>query len=101
MTAAAVAILVRQQKDVVEAFRRAGAISPATAASLNAVGLDDNRALARLEDRAIIRSAAPGLRYLDEASWDALTDRRRRGAGIAIVVLAVAAVALLIRTARG
>jgi hypothetical protein len=85
--AAAVAIMRRREQEVVEDFRAAGAISPATAQSYNAIGLGESMALRRLHDRAVIRESAPGLWYLDEEVWTAVRRTRRRVALVMVVVV--------------
>lgn len=84
--AAAIAIMRRREREVVDDFRAAGAISPATAQSYNAIGLGESRAIGRLHDRAVIREATPGLWYLDEEVWTAVQRTRRR---VAFTMLAV------------
>lgn len=85
--AAAVAIMRRREQEVVDDFRAAGAISPATAQSYNAIGLGESMAIRRLHDRAVIREAAPGLWYLDEEVWTAVRRTRRRVALVMVVVV--------------
>jgi hypothetical protein len=94
--AAAVAIMRRREREVVEDFRAAGAISPATAQSYNAIGLGESMALRRLNERAVIRESAPGLWYLDEEVWTAVRRTRRRVAlaMLTIIVMLFAGVAL-------
>ena len=84
--AAAIAIMRRREREVVDDFRAAGAISPATAQSYNALGLGESTALRRLHDRAVIRESAPGMWYLDEEVWTAVRLTRRR---LAIVALSI------------
>ena len=84
--AAAIAIMRRREREVVDDFRAAGAISPATAQSYNAIGLGESSALRRLHDRAVIRESAPDLWYLDEEVWTAVRRTRRR---VAVAMLAV------------
>jgi hypothetical protein len=84
--AAAVAIMRRREQEVVEDFRAAGAISPATAQSYTAIGLGESMALGRLNDRAVIRESAPGLWYLDEEVWTAVRRTRRR---LALVMVSI------------
>ena len=92
MGASAAAIIIRREKDLVEHFRRAGATSPQTAQSFDALGVEENMVWRLLADGAVIRSTPDGAYYLDEASWEALGRRRRR---IAIIVLAAAIVLAL------
>ena len=94
--AAAVAIMRRREREVVDDFRAAGAVSPASAQSYNAIGLGESSALRRLHDRAVIRESAPGLWYLDEEVWTAVQRTRRRVAVVmlVLVVLIFAGVAM-------
>jgi hypothetical protein len=85
--AAAVAIMRRREREVVDDFRAAGAISPATAQSYNAIGLGESMAIRRLHDRAVIRESAPGLWYLDEEVWTAVRRTRRRVAVFMLVLV--------------
>jgi hypothetical protein len=71
----------RQVRDV---FFSKGAISPATAASLAHLGLEETMAVARLKRRAVVRESAPGLYYFDDGVWQAMRNTRRR---LAMVVL--------------
>lgn len=84
--AVAIAIMRRREREVVDDFRAAGAISHATAQSYNAIGLGESMAVRRLHDRAVIRESAPGLWYLDEEVWTAVRRTRRR---LAVVMLAI------------
>jgi hypothetical protein len=84
--AAAIAIMRRREREVVDDFREAGALSTSTAQSYTAIGLGHSRALKRLQDRAVIREAAPAVYYLDEEVWAAVRRTRRR---LAIVMLIV------------
>ena len=76
--AAAVAVMRRKERDVRDAFRSAGAISPATAMSLEAIRIEETLALRRLKKRAVVREAGPGLFYFDEDVWEAVWSMRRR-----------------------
>ena len=78
MGAAAIAVMRKKEHDVHDAFRSAGAITPANAMSLEAVGIEETMAVRRLKKRAVIREAAPGLFYFDEDVWEAVTSMRRR-----------------------
>jgi hypothetical protein len=86
MGAAIIAVLRMKEREVVDDFRAAGALSPSTAQSYTAIGLGDSLALKRLHSRAIIREASPGLYYLDEEVLTAVRRVRRR---IAVVLLMV------------
>jgi hypothetical protein len=97
--AAAVTIIIRRERDLVDHFRRAGATGPKTAQSPSSLGVDNRLAWHRLAERAVIREAATGTWYLDEPSWEALRRMRRRmGIAMLVVILMVAAASLI--TAR-
>jgi hypothetical protein len=78
--AAAIAIMRMKEREVVDDFRAAGALTPSTAQSYTAMGFGVTRAVKRLHDSAIIREASPGLYYLDEEVWFAVRRNRRRRA---------------------
>jgi hypothetical protein len=78
--AAAIAIMRMKEREVVDDFRAAGALTPSTAQSYTAMGFGESRAVKRLHDSAVIREAAPGLFYLDEEVWIAVRRNRRRRA---------------------
>jgi hypothetical protein len=88
MGAAAVAAVIRRrEREVVDDFRAAGALSRETAQSYSAIGLGQSLGLRRLRDRAVIREAAPGTYYLDEEVWAAVRRTRRRVATVFLVIL--------------
>src|SRR5215467_2206967 len=93
MGAAAAAIIIKREKDLVEHFRNAGATSPQRAQTPGALGVEDDNLIWRiLVKGAVIREAAAGAYYLDEPSWEALGRRRRRMAiiiGVFMIALAV------------
>jgi hypothetical protein len=91
MTAAAAAILLLRERELVDAFRAAGATEPAKAVSLTDLNVAPSIAFHRLQRRAVLRETESGLFYLDEPSWQALHGMRRRliavAVGVAILVL--------------
>ena len=91
---AAAAIIIRKERHLVEHFRRAGALSPASAQSVDELDIHPRLVWERLVSRAIVREAAPGLFYLDEPSWEAFRRTRRRLL-ISVVGLALLAMLLL------
>jgi hypothetical protein len=94
MTAAAAAILIRRERELVDTFRTAGATSPEKAVSLSDLNIvGQSVALKRLQRDAVLRETASGLFYLDEPSWTALRGIRRR---IVIVMLVVVVAVLLL-----
>ena len=99
MGAAVVAIILRKEKDMVEAFRSAGAVSPPRARSPGELGVEDGGSIfRRLREREVLREAAPGAYYLDEPVWAAV--RRMRGRmALAMVLLTLVFIAILFVTA--
>ena len=85
--AAAIAVMRMKEREVVDDFRAAGALTPATAQSYAAMGFGPTRAMKRLHDSAVIREASPGLYYLDEEVWIAVSRNRRRRAVMIVSVL--------------
>jgi hypothetical protein len=97
---AAVAIIIRREKDLVVHFRSHGAIDAAHAMTPAALGVERQLAWEILYRRAIIRDGAPGTYYLDEPSWEASRSRRRKIAAFMLVlVLATVLTALIFTTA--
>ncbi|SRR6266566_1300491 len=93
--AAAVAIMRLKEREVVDDFRAAGAVTPSTAQSYAALGFGQTRAMKRLHDSAVIRETSPGLYYLDEEVWIAVRRNRRRrvvmiGTALALIFLGLA-----------
>ena len=87
---AAVAIIVRKQRDIVEVFQGARATSPEMARDPNDLGIDESVIFRGLVRRAVIRDAGGGRYYVDELSWNAMRSNRHR---IALVVAAIAILA--------
>jgi hypothetical protein len=83
--AAAVAVMKMKEREVRDAFRDARALNPASAMSLEAIGIAESPALKRLKRRAVIREAGPGLFYFDDEVWQAVRGMRRRMALLLLV----------------
>ena len=91
----AAAIVHRKEREVVGAFRRAGALSPATARDLDWVRVDrDSIGFRRLHRLAVVREATPGAYYLDEEVWTAVRGSRRRLAFALLLVVLLFAIAI-------
>jgi hypothetical protein len=90
------AALRRREQEVVDDFRAAGATSPATAQSYDAIGLGDSLAIKRLHNRAVIREAAPDRWYLDEEVWEAVRRTRRRLATVLLSIVALIALGVIL-----
>ena len=95
---AAVAILIRKERDLVEHFKQAGAVSPSSAMSSSDLGVHERLAWSRLLRDAVIREAAPGTYYLDESAWVALGQKRRRVAFFLTILFVAVAIATMIVT---
>jgi hypothetical protein len=92
MGAAATIIIIRERQ-VVDAFMRAGATSAKTAAYPSDIGVDlTGVGGRRLVERAVLRDAGEGRYYLDLLSWEALRRQRRRI--LFVILLLVALLAL-------
>lgn len=96
--ATAAAVLIRKEKDVVEAYRRAGATEPAAARTPDDLGLHHRVAFNVLVRRAVLCDVGGGRYYLDEARWAALRAMRRR---MAVVVLFVVIATFLVLAITG
>jgi hypothetical protein len=102
MGAAAVAVIIRKEKEIVAEFLRAGATAPGAATTPGALGVHEGLAFHKLRNRAVLREAAPGSFYLDQPSWDALNRLRRRIAVVMLlIVLGILAGVLLTGGAAG
>jgi len=95
MAAAAAAVIVRKEKEIVNIFRGAGALSAERARDPEQLGVHQHLAFHRLVQRAVLRNAGDGRFYLDEMSWNALRNTRRRVAVLVLAVLAAAFVVML------
>jgi hypothetical protein len=75
------------------AFQAAGALDPGTAQGLDAIGIEENRALRRLKRHDVVRESSPGCYYLDEETWQSVRSTRLK---LALMIIgAVALVGLL------
>jgi hypothetical protein len=87
---AAAAVILMKERQIVEAFERAGATTVSAARSAADVGVDPNGiGWRRLRERAIVREASPGteLYYLDVEVWQATRRTRRRVLAVLVVVM--------------
>ena len=89
---AAAAAMMHKEREIVAAFRGAGATAAEKATSTAAIGVHEHLAFARLRRRAVIREAAPGRYYLDELSWEALRRLRQR---LVMIVFILGAICVL------
>ena len=90
---AAAAVILLRERQLVEAFERAGATSPDRARSPEALGVDPHGlGWRRLHERAVVREASVGAGryYLDVEVWQAMRRMRRRMILILLIVIAAA-----------
>lgn len=85
---AAIAVMRRRERQVRDAFQRAGAIDPGTARSLEEIGVDESMAFRRLHRQEIVRESSPGCFYFDDETWEAVRATRLR-LGLMVVVAVV------------
>jgi hypothetical protein len=90
--AAAAAVMRMKEREVRDDFIRAEATTPANAKSFEEIGIDESSfGLKRLQRRAIVREASPGLFYFDEDVWKAVRAMRRRMALMLLFVIVLVA----------
>ena len=87
------------ERRVVRRLREAGALRPGAADRLEGLRGLQQRRLAHLVTRGIVRETEPGLYYLDEDAWDAYVSAKRRLAFIMLAI--VAAVGLIVFALKG
>ena len=101
---AAAAVIIRKERELIEHFVDAGAVSPSTARSPSDLGVHERFAWIRLVERGVIREAAPGTYYFDEPTWVTVRQRRRRLTLVLMIFVVALGVATLVATrlaARG
>ena len=89
---AAAAVILMKERQVVEAFERAGATSADRATDPANIGVEQGGVgWRRLRDHAVVREASPGSGryYVDIEVWQALHRIRRRLIGIVLAVVIV------------
>jgi hypothetical protein len=80
------AAIIRREKDIVEQFRAAGALSPDRTTTIHPAAPLGNVAWRRLVRHEVVRPGPGETFYLDEARWDRLRVLRRRLAMSVVVV---------------
>ena len=89
---AAAAVILMKERQVVEAFERAGATAARAGRSPSELGIDPSGVgWRRLRERAIVREASPGteLYYLDVEVWQATRRTRRRVIAVVVIVMLI------------
>ena len=91
----AVTVILIKERQVVDAFVRAGATSESTAVYPSDIAVDlSGVGGRRLIELAVVREAEEGRFYLDPLSWEALRRQRRRI--LFVILLLVALLALFL-----
>lgn len=98
MATTPVAVIVAREKHIVEAFRKAGAITPDTAVDPAAIGVAKRVAFRKLCEHLALRQASPSTFYLDEANWREWRNRRRQMILLVVVLVLIAVVIAWSRT---
>ena len=92
---AAVTIMLMKERQVVDAFIRAGATSATTAVHPDDLSVDlGGVGGRRLVRGAVLREAGDGRYYLDLLGWEALRRHRRRVLFVILLLIALAALVL-------
>jgi len=91
----AVTIILIKERQVVDAFARAGATSASTAVHPSDIAVDlGGVGGRRLISQAVLREAEGGRYYLDLVSWEALRRQRRRILFVVLLIIALFALFL-------
>jgi hypothetical protein len=97
---AAITVILLKERQVIAAFKDAGAIAPDRALDPRDIRVDrDGLIWRRLRERAIIRESESGLFYFDEEVWNAQRRARLRLVTVLLIIVAIVGAALF--TARG
>ena|SRR2546423_9783313 len=89
---AAAAVILTKERQLVEAFERAGVLTPESARSPDQLNVDTGGiGWRRLRERAVVREAGAGSGryYLDVEVWEAVSRQRRRMLVVMLVVVAL------------
>lgn len=87
---AAVTVILIKERQIVEAFERAGATTASRGRTPTELGVHEGGVgWRRLRDRAVVRESSPasGLYYLDTEVWDAVRRTRHRMLLVVLVVM--------------
>jgi hypothetical protein len=101
MAGPAVALIIMKQRDVAEAFERAGATVADRAIAPEKIQVATHGIVWRLmTHRALVREASPGLWYLDHSKWIALRQARKKSLWLLLIIAAVVAYSLFAASHR-
>lgn len=91
----AVTVILIKERQVADAFMRAGATSASAAVYPSDIGVDVGHVGGRrLIELAVLREAEEGRYYLDILSWEALRRQRRRILFVILLIIALFALFL-------
>ena len=91
----AVTVILIKERQVVDAFMRAGATSASTAVYPTDISVDMGGVGGRrLVRQAVLREAGDGRYYLDLLTWEALRRQRRRILFVILLIIALGALFL-------
>ena len=91
----AVTVILIKERQVVDAFMRAGATSASTAVYPTDISVDMGGVGGRrLVRQAVLREAGDGRYYLDLLTWEALRRQRRRILFVIMLIIALGALFL-------
>ena len=94
------AVILGRERRMVATFEAHGAVSPASAKTLEQLGLHGGIILHRLRERAVVREASYEHYYLDRESWAAVRRGRRRAVHVAAAIALALLLAVLFGTRR-
>ena len=82
-----------REREVRDAFKRAGALDAGTARSLAEIEVEEGVTMRRLQRETIVRESSPGCFYFDEETWDSVRATRLR---LGLMVVAAVVITLLV-----
>ena len=83
----------RREREVRAAFQNAGSTDPGSSKPLSEIGVEESRALRRLQRHTIVRESSPGCFYFDEETWVSVRSTRMR---LAIMIVIAVLITLLV-----
>lgn len=92
---AAVAAMNHQRKRLIKHFLEHGALTAQTAISEASLPHAGFHILPKLREQGVVLANESGLLYLDRVRWEQVSAARRKRAGIAILVVIIAALTFL------
>lgn len=93
-------MIIRRQNRFLGAFRAAGAVSPASARTLDELGVRETWIFRRMVERGVFQQSADGRWYLDEPAAGTFIRHRRRRILVFLAIAIVVMVLVLILALR-